>query len=144
MSSYHFRPYVPEDLNFIMNSWGTSYYKGSDYHHWMSPETFHHYHRPIRLSILNKPTIAVIVCASTEDPTLIIGWIVVEKPFEARGIILHYIYVKQAFKEQKISNELYSRAVLESPVFMTHMTDKARRILNRKELKNHFLVPHLI
>lgn len=143
--SYHFRPYVKDDINFIQNSWGHSYYKGSDYRDYVTPAVFHWYHRPIRERILNRPNAAVIVCAANEDPSLILGWIAVETPEKTQGMILHYLYVKAAFKGEKIGRELYKRAVVRSPVYISHMTNYGERIA-KKKLRGEAVLyaPHLI
>lgn len=137
-----FRPYEPQDLNFIQSSWGSSYYKGSDFHHSMSPETFHNYHRPIRERILSQPTLAIIICSSKEDPSQIIGWIAVEPLFKRESMIIHYIYVKQLYKDEGIATELFGKVIHTRPVFMSHMTDKAWRIVAEK--KDFIYCPHLI
>ncbi len=126
---YTFRPYFKDDVNFIHSSWGQAYYYGDNYHDLLSPDEFHYYHRPIRERFFNRPTAAVIVCASKEDDSLILGWIAVERPLESRGIILHFVYVKAAFKGEGIFQGLLSRALRESPVMYTHLTDRGSKIL---------------
>lgn len=87
---------------------------------------------------------AAIVCASNNDPTLILGWIVVETPYEERGLILHYIYVKEAFKREGIGTELFNRAIVSKPVLFTHLTEKASKILIHKNKDKMRYIPHLI
>lgn len=141
--SYTFRSYVETDIPFIQSSWGSSYYKGAFYKRYLSPQDFHKHHRPIRERFFERDGTAVIVCCATDNPDLIIGWIAVEKPKESRGLILHYVYVKQAFKGEKISNELIKRALPDKPVMVTHMTERALNIMERKKIE-YFYAPHLI
>jgi hypothetical protein len=128
---FKLRPYRPSDLNFILNSWGASYYKGADYIDFLSPREFNEKHRPIREEILSRPNAAVLIACGTQDEDLILGWILVEKP--KKGIILHYIYVKEAFKGEGISDELLKKALPITPILVSHMTDRARKIIRKKK-----------
>lgn len=143
---YSFRPYKESDLNFIMSSWGHSYYKGYTYQFMLSPKDFHLFHRPIRENIMKRPTVATIVCVAKIDPDLIIGWVAVEKPVDYAGIIIHYLYVKEAFKGRGIASELY-KSICPSvgPVFHSHITERADRIIQGHErFKRCAYVPHCI
>lgn len=150
MSAYTFRPYVPEDLNFIRSSWGTSYLTGCEEEVFLTPKFFHAYHRPIRDRILERETIAIIVCSATDAPEQLIGWILVEKPVDAiKSLIVHYIYVKEIYKREGIATELLSRVTDGERILFTHMTERAQKILDNKiendTLDFHYLYrPHLI
>lgn len=160
IKSYTFRPYVQDDVNFIQSSWGHSYYSGSSYKDLLAPKEFHERHRPIRDRILARPNVAIIVCVSKEYPDTILGWILVEKPPAPpdgfRGIFLHYLYVKEAFKKEHIATELIDLVATPSKlVLYTHITEQAGRIMgelrmkdkasNRKDRFEHFYYePHLI
>lgn len=128
---FKLRPYCKDDLNFIQNSWGSSYYKGAEFNDVMSPREFNAQHRPIREEILSRPNAAVIIACSKEDEDLILGWILIEKPKE--GLMLHYLYVKEAFKGEGVSTELLKKALIEKPILVTHMTDRARKIIRKKK-----------
>lgn len=147
---YTFRPHLINDLPFLHSSWGKSYYEGVNGHKLLSPEEFHIHHRPIREKILSRPNVAIIICASKEDLGHIIGYIIVEKPPQSRGLILHYIYVKQVFKREGIAHKLIQMAITERPVLYTHSTIIAGKIVNkfkargREELERFFHAPHLI
>lgn len=141
---FDYRPYTTDDLNFIQSSWGSSYYKGQEFHLWMSPQTFHHYHRPIRDQILSRPTLAIIICCSKLDPDQIIGWIAVEAIPDVEQMIVHYLYVKKIYKGEGIAQDLFNRAVITRPVFFSHMTDRGNKILLKKGNGDYLYVPHLI
>lgn len=144
--AYFFRPYEKEDLNFVQSSWGYSFYKGTGYAEFVSPEEFHSYHRPIRERILKRKNIAIIVCCSTEDPTLIIGWILVEEPKKTNCLILHYVYVKHLFNQNKIARELTEKIIKDRIVLFTHLTEKAARIMtkNQHKYQNYYYIPPLV
>lgn len=141
--AYFFRPYEPSDINFIHSSWGRSYYKGANYIRSMSPTEFNEHHRPIRDKLLASKKSIIIVCASKMDPSLIIGWVMIE-PRDTIGKIVHYLYVKEAFKREGIGAELLS-LLKEDQVIISHLTDKAERILNHSNRYKHYrFLPHLI
>lgn len=144
MNPYTFRPYTKEDVNFIQSSWGHSYYKGSDFSDYMSPTTFHYHHRPIRERILSKDNVAIIVCVANTNENQIIGWICVETLHDTKQLIVHYVYVKELYKGEGIANDLFNRAVTSRPVFVSHLTDKALRILSKKSRDDFYYAPHLI
>lgn len=145
---YYFRAYSEMDVPFIQNSWGTSYYHGLDSHKLLSSDEFHKRHRPIRERFLNNPDATIIVCCSKEDKDLIIGWIGVEKPETSRGLILHYLYVKHAFKNEGIATELLQMALPDRPVLYTHLTNQAKKILFKHKGSGRFErfihLPHIV
>lgn len=149
LKAYFFRPYEPDDIPFIQSSWGHSYYDGVNGNRFLNPQEFHNRHRPIRERILNKPNVAIIICCAKEAPSLIIGYAILEKPSGTQAIILHYLYVKQAFKTEKIAVDLILQ-IKDRPVLYTHSTIKANKIMNRfklekrKELERFLFAPHLI
>lgn len=130
-SDLTFRSYNDDDIPFIMDSWGSSYLKGCAAHKYISPDDFHAFHRPIRERFFAKPNTCVIVCSPSDDPWLIIGWVAVEKI--TSGLVLQYLYVKSAFKTQGIAAQLIKRAIPTAPVFYSHLTDRAARIMSKKD-----------
>lgn len=146
---YKLRPYKNEDIPFIQNSWGSSYYKGAAYNSYLSPKEFNAKHRPIREQILRKPNTAIIVACSTSDEDLILGWMIIEKPMKAKGLLFHYIYIKEAFKNENLAQAILKNGLPDSPVMITHMTDRARKIIKKKlatssMFQGFFYAPDLI
>lgn len=130
---YLFRPYTFDDIPFLHSSWGSSYYTGAGYKQFLTPEEFHSFHRPKRERVFNCDKSTVIVCASKENEDLIIGWIAVEKPKSSGGLILHYLYVKQAFKGEGIASGLVQRGLPQRPVMMSHLTERAEKIIKQNK-----------
>jgi len=139
-----FRAYNGDDLPFLHDSWGSSYYKGSSAHKLLPPSEFHQFHRPIRERFFAKPNTCVIICADAKDPWHIIAWIAIEQI--PSGLILQYLYVKSAYKGQGIAKQLIKRALPTQPVFYTHLTDRAARIMSKKheQFLSFKMVPHLV
>ena len=145
--NYIFRPYAPSDLNFLQNSWGSSFYMFSDIRHFIPPDVFHKYHRPIRENILNSAQATVIIACAKSDPDLILGWICVEKPSNFKGLLLHFIYIKQAFRGQGIARDLMAKSIGEiKPVIFSCLTRKAAKILhkNKEKFVDFFYEPEAI
>lgn len=128
--SYFFRPYSNSDVNFIQNSWAQSYYGGDGFKQSITPLEFNSHHRPYRESFFQRSTATVIVCAYKEGPDVILGWMAVEERKTNPGIYLHYIYVKHSFQRLGIAKELLSHILKKSPIFITHLTLKADRIID--------------
>lgn len=128
----------------MLDSWGRSYYSGTRSHKLLSPDEFHAFHRPIRERFFSKPNTACIIAAESGDPWHILGWIAVEKI--PTGMILHYLYVKSDFKGHHIGRDLLDRALPTSPVFFTHLTDRATRIMSKKheQFQAFRYIPHLV
>lgn len=139
-----FRAYTDDDVPFLHNSWGSSYYKGSSAHLVLTPEEFHSYHRPIRERFFSKPNATVIVAANPEDSWEIAAWIAVERCPSA--LILQYLYVKSAFKGHGLASQLIKRALPSTPILYTHMTERASRIMAKNYSKYRGMrhVPHLV
>lgn len=140
----------------IQNSWANNYYENARYKRHFTPEQFNKHHRPLREAILSRPTVAVIIVTSTQDPDLIIGYCIVEKPKDFEAVILHFIYIKKDFRTLGIAKELVSRVTKpERSVFYTHKTGIVQTIFtgSNKQIRNyqtldkykswHFM-PHMI
>ena len=141
LKEIRFRPYLREDIPFIQNSWGRSYYNAVPKHRVLTPEVFHTYHRPKREKFFANPTAAVII-ASPEKNDLILGYVAVEKPPIEDCIIIHYLYVKEVFRGEGIGLELL-RKVSNGTVFFTHLTPSGRAILRTHPTLMSYS-PHLI
>lgn len=138
-----FRSATAEDVPFIHSSWGSSYYAGSNAVKYLTPDEFHFCHRQLRERFFDQPNKQLIVCTPDDDPWLILGWIAVETISSAS--VIHYIYVKSAFKSQGIARELVKRTIHKTPVVFTHVTERATKIMCRKPERFYDwkFIPHL-
>jgi len=140
---YTFRDYAKDDIPFIQNSWGLSYYHGRSYHRVLAPSVFHSYHRPVRERILAKEAARILVCCNSEDPTHILGWIATEETEDQSCLILHYLYVKHAFNGSGIGTQLVEKACSTNlPIYFTHMTHEGKEALKHLKLNWNYC-PHL-
>lgn len=139
-----YRQSLPDDLNFIRSSWGSSYFMNNSYNKAVSADVFHKRHKKLRDEILERPTTQVLVACATDSPELIVGYVVTEA-LEDDVSVIHYLYVKEAFKGEKIATELFKRGAQSKRVIITHLTQKASNILHqkKKQLGEYFYIPFL-
>ena len=111
------------DLRFIYPSWLHSYWKGGDVTQHMVWTTFRFYHRiTIHNLLTNRPGVVVLVACSTEEPDLLFGYIVAEYGMPP-GDVLHYLYVKDAWRQMGIAKRLVEAARLDPHnLHFTHYT----------------------
>lgn len=138
-----FRPLTAEDLPIIMDSWAESFRSGVRSHAAISPEEFHSFHRPNRERFFSKGNVTCIIAANPEDPWHVIGWIAVESI--PSGLILHYLYVKGSYRKRGIAMQLLKRGLPTAPVFYTHLTNRAAKIIAKKQdvFREWKFIPHL-
>lgn len=92
------------------------------------------------------------MCCAKENENLIIGWIAVEEIpqdsesfLDMSNVLLHYVYVKEAFKRMGIASELYKKINPSGKkILYTHETDKSLKIIKTKRYDNFYFMPHLI
>lgn len=139
-----FRPHSEEDLPFLHSSWGSSYYAGCSVTRFISPKEFHEFHRPIRERFFSREGARVLVCCDPNDSWHILGWIAVEAIPSAT--ILQYLYIKDTFRREGLAEALLKRAIVTLPVFYTHLTDRAAKIigLNYEKFRDYRHIPHLV
>jgi len=126
-----YRPYGEDDIPFIRSSWANSYYKGCTDHKAVATEDFHSFHRPLQDRFFKKPTATVIIAHEESEPDIIIGWIAVE--VISTHLLVHYVYIKNTFKGENLLKGIIERVnTKRRPVIITHLTDKARRIIKRE------------
>ncbi len=77
---------------------------------------------------------------------MIMAWVAVERPKLTELTIIHYIYVKEAFKGESLANALIEHLNLDRDTLFTHMTGKLKLILKSDYNKYQYLTyaPHLI
>jgi hypothetical protein len=122
----------PDDWPFIINSWLKSFKESSDFAKNIPTDTFFEMHHKIIESILGRTSTCAFVATPTDDPELILGYAVFEKP-QNYGAIAHYTYVKRSFNGFGISEKLF----LASPwrlTYATHMTHKGKKIVDKLKL----------
>lgn len=110
----------PSDDPFIFSSWLKSYFVGSDFCKDMTKTTFYAYHHKIVERILRRSQ-ALIVTPIGEDD-LILAYMVSEVA-TATNPILHYLYVKEAFRGDGMASLLIKTAGIPQKATITHVTN---------------------
>lgn len=90
------RKAVPEDKDFILDSWCKGQYYGSPFWTQMPKQVFHSIYAKHVLQLLALSATGVDVAVLSDDPNTIIGFIVYEGP------ILHWAYTKNDYRKQGI------------------------------------------
>jgi len=101
-----FREIEKQDEGFVLSSWKRSHRADFEF---MSNSEYYAYANTFD-AILNK--CSCIIVSEKKDPSMIYGYIVFKK---IPGVaIIHYIYVKQAFREFGIATRLFAFATANS------------------------------
>lgn len=99
------RPMREGDVNFILSTWLRSYYEelkrnGSKGVAYPKDDVFFQGHQAEIKARLSE--MSVKVCVAPDDDNQIIGWAAIE------GDTVHYVYVKQVFRQMGVARNLLS------------------------------------
>jgi hypothetical protein len=124
MGAYKLRLAIGSDLNFIYSTWLDSYRYDSSLGKSCRNSTFYPSYQLVIDHILARASV-VVVCMPDQEK-VIFGYLVYEPK------ILHYCFVKQAFRELGLAGLMWREAIC--PLVHTHKTLGAEPILlNHKE-----------
>lgn len=138
------RGWKPEDLNFVIDSWASSYRFSPDVAH-TDKEVYKVEQRSRIYRLI--PRSRIIVAAREGRPDDILGWACFEPP-RAQGQlpVLHYVLVQRAVQGQGIGTslvELCRKTAQEegSPIWGTHYTQPMRHLKDKWHvMHNDFLL----
>lgn len=132
MSAYKLRQAIPSDINFIYSTWLDSYRYDSTIGKSCPNSTFYPNYQQVIDNLLKDSD--VLVACHDESPEVIFGYLVYDSD------IIHYCFVKQAFRELGLAYAMWREA--QFPLTFTHKTLSLEPILiKHKELKyNPFLL----
>lgn len=120
-----FRPHVHSDHPFIYASWRNGMFYGSELKLKEPRSTFRDLTHKIR-HILKSAT--VLVACLEDSPETIIGYSIVE------GTILHWVYVKEDYRNQRIATLLIPKSINQ---YGDIITEVAKAILKKKKEKEY-------
>lgn len=156
-----FREAVAGDLEFIFNSWLTSYWFNSwltGFHEsfdaltngWlnkvMSKFLYDKTHHKVIELIIRNPESVILVAVDQDDPNQILGWICAEPQLDNDQVypVIHYCYVKHIAKNMGVMDYLLSSLPFydpKKPLFFTHHTKAGGKIARkRKYIFNPYLL----
>lgn len=114
------RPGTADDVDFIYATWLRSYRHSSAFAAPISNEIFFPSHHLIVERILARKSTSVYIACLPEDPQTIFGYLITEGFYKP---IIHFIYVKEAFRKQSIATILLQNAKLDpNKCFFSHLT----------------------
>lgn len=127
------RPYAPGDESFVYSSWLKSYWDGyAAYISAMSPQTYWVEQRRLIARLFALPNTVVTVLASSTEPDVIVGWVM------TNGQTVHYLYVKDAFRQMGLARSLLAAVDLApSALTYSHTTKRAEAILKKHRLATY-------
>lgn len=122
------RPFRAEDRDFIEASWIDSFKDGCV--GFITPAVLASTYYPGQRYLVRRLTrhgATIWVAATPEYDDAILGWVVAQHPG-----VLHYVYVKTAFREHGIAKALLSKIGLDlATVTYTHVTKRGKDIIER-------------
>jgi hypothetical protein len=129
-SQVHIRSATEADVPFIFNSWLKSYRSSNFCKAVSNPVYFEFQHKAIE-KLLQRSQ--VFMLCSAEDESQVFGYIVCEEVEQIP--ILHYCYVKFAFRNMGLCNMLLKHAKLDKSKggFYTHDTHAATKVFGKSK-----------
>jgi len=120
MTAIQVRPASEADKPFIFSSWLRHYKNRSYFAKRIRNSIYYKWHHLIVERALSSPNCVAMIAHPENEPDVILGFVVGEKSDEAS--VLHFIYVKPAFKRMGIAKHLLKKSGLENSDFFTHWT----------------------
>jgi ribosomal protein S18 acetylase RimI-like enzyme len=126
------RPAVPTDLALVLSSWLKCYRFYSNWSANITNDVFYREHHALLEWLLAKPSVEVLVCALAEDPNTVLGYLAIEEQHGQVRTVIHFVYVKAAFRGLGIARRLFQDArVNPTGCAYTHRT-RANRWVDEK------------
>lgn len=132
---------VDGDTSFLLNSWLKSYYHSSYFCKRIREKIYYRFHHEVITRILGQPNTKVLIASDPIDTSVILGYLVYNE-FECKPLI-HYAYVKGAFRQMGIATTLIKAAELDLSIAQfTHWSFDCDEIV--KKHPNMVYTPYLI
>jgi len=121
--SIEIRNYRPDnDKAFIYSTWLRNYKHSSYFAKRIKPVIFFAGHHPIVEHLLGKSNSKIFIACPKGDADTILGYLVCEKP-EDKNPIVHFIFMKEAFRGMGIGKALFKHAAIDpNKMNFTHWT----------------------
>lgn len=130
------------DYNFIFNSWLKCYKNNSYFAKRIRNNVFFKYHHQVVERILDRASTRVLMAVSILDPNVVYGYLVTEK-FDDNKDILHFTYIKEAFRKFGIGKELIKASGINpNEAIISHWTFDIDEL--SKKFPNMSYCPYLI
>lgn len=113
---YSIRHAIGSDLNFIYDSWLTSFRYDSAFGKSHKNSVFFPQYRRVLDEILSKPDTQTLVAHDPDNLDVVLGYLVYEPG------ILHYVFTKEAFRKYGIAAALLQYAAQGRELLISHKT----------------------
>jgi hypothetical protein len=118
---WHVRPMVPGDISFVMNSW-LRRYRDSIHPRLVTDRVYYEFQQGVIQRILATEGLKVVVAVDPEDTNHIYGYCVGEALTDD-WMMLHWVYVKGAFRRFSMARDLLNSVVnTSSKIQYSHRT----------------------
>lgn len=130
MNDIEVRSFIPDDTPFVIATW-LNYYKYFSYFaKRIRKGVFFKWHHKIVENILKKPTTTVLIATPTNDPEIILGFLVTEKMDQDQ--VIHFIFVKEELRNMGIGRRLIEESKIDlDKVFFTHWTYSVNDLIKK-------------
>lgn len=123
------RKFIETDEAFVYSTWLRNYKHSSYFAKRIRPHTFFKGHWNVVNHLLAKPTVIVFIAHPKEDEETILGYLACEL---ADKPIVHFIFVKDAFRNMGIATALFEHAKIDpNNMFFTHWTIPVDDFMNK-------------
>jgi hypothetical protein len=129
---------VESDFPFILNSWLKSY-RNSSMCKDIPNGVYYKLHGERVKEILFDPSTLVLMMVNSQDVEQIMGYVICN----SKAPVLHYIYVKQAFRQYGLGGFLVKAAQAQFPNLATHCTHIARKWAPKAKAFNLVFNPYI-
>ena len=107
------RPSSASDEAFIFASWLRNFQKSGLHSEKIPRSVLMRKHHAVIERLLARPTVGVLIAHPKGDPDTIVGWLVWERSgADTERPVVHYVYVKGAFRKYGIARQLLESAGL--------------------------------
>ncbi len=122
------------DKAFVLATWLRSYYNGSQFGSEITPHVYFKWHHALCEAFWIRPTAYALIACNPDDENQIYGWAAMEQSLH--GHLVHYVYVKPAFRQMGIAKALLP----DSAAVSTHITRMAKRLFPSNYVYNPYLI----
>lgn len=129
MTAIQTRNVSESDKPFVFSSWLRHYKNRSYFAKRIRNSIFYKWHHLIVERALSADTSVAMIAHPEGEPDVILGFVVGEKTQD--GDVLHFVYVKPAFRKMGIGRHLIKKAGLIDANYFTHWTFDIEDLLSK-------------
>ena len=117
------RPFELGDKHFLYATILRGIYYGNEFYAQIDQEAYFQAYQLVLDNLFNKNGVVVRIACLPEDTSVILGFAVLEQG------VLHYVYVKDAFRKQGLARQLVAGTEISS---VTHITKPGNAIRKKQ------------